>query len=597
MPIRFSGPAMYKLFIAFRYLRRNWLNLVGTLAVALAVMAPICVLSVMKGFDEEFRSRFRATLSDLTIERHTDDPFGGYEAMMARIQKIPHVVACAQQYDGPGLLRMKLSLRSGWQSMYVQFHGVDLATENRATDFPEFWRTWRGRQARLELAELAAQGSGLGGEPKQKIAGLLSTMRHEDFSFLDSAVREAARSWAARNHVDLDAALRAGDTAVPEWGPAGDPKYSSAFPGEELVVLGRYPDGREASLDIGDQATLITVGAGLEETHRTCRIVGKFRSGMSEYDVRNLYLPLADVQEFMQQPNKVTSISIRLDSFDHAPEVRAALLGILTPEEMAEGLDLVRPLLRKQNPAALDALDEQFRQLRLDLPKWFAQRNPQAVEVSQDMGNELERVIAEVLHSSGDSAPKATLERMVDFQKKVIARANGAIGDDFRVSTWEDKQQTLLRAVAMERKVMAFILFFVGLISGFLILSLLHTTVISKTRDIGTLKSIGGSVHGIMSIFLLNGLLMGLIGSAFGTVGGFLITKNINAIKLFLERILGFSLVPVDIYYLDRIPVDQHPWPSILTICGLALAVSLAASVYPAWKAARMDAVEALRYE
>ena len=193
--------------------------------------------------------------------------------------------------------------------------------------------------------------------------------------------------------------------------------------------------------------------------------------------------------------------------------------------------------------------------------------------------------------------PKATLERMVEFQKKVIARLNDALGDDFRVSTWEDKQQTLLRAVAMEQQVMAFILFFVGLIAGFLILSLLHTTVISKTRDIGTLKSIGGSVHGIMSIFLLNGLLMGLIGSAIGTAGGTLILKNINEIKGFLERIVGFSLVPVDIYYLDRIPVNEHPWPSILVICGLAVAVSLAASILPAWKAARMDAVEALRYE
>ncbi len=127
------------------------------------------------------------------------------------------------------------------------------------------------------------------------------------------------------------------------------------------------------------------------------------------------------------------------------------------------------------------------------------------------------------------------------------------------MSTWEDKRLTFLRAVALERQVMAFILFFVGLIAGFLILSLLHTTVISKTRDIGTLKSIGGSVHGIMSIFLLNGLLMGLIGSALGTAGGFLITRNINAIEAFLERIVGFSLFPSDIYYLDRIPVDQHP--------------------------------------
>ena len=582
---------MYKLFIAFRYLRRNWLNLVGTLAVALAVMAPICVLSVMKGFDQEFRSRIRATLSDLIVERRTDDPFGGYEAIMARIARIPHVVACAPQYDGLGLLKLKRLTR------YVEFHGVDLARENQATDFADFWRMWRGRQARLELAELAAQGSGLGGEPKQKLADLLARMRHDDFSLLDSADRSAVRSWAERNQFDLEAALRAGDTAVPDWGPAGDPKYSPAFPGEELVVLGKYPDGREASLEIGDEVTLIAASDVFERTFRRCRIVGKFRSGMSEYDERNIYLPLADVQEFMQQPNKITAINIRLDSFDHAPEVRAALLGVLTPEEMAEGLDLIRPLLQKQNPAEMNNLDQEFGQLRLRLPQWFAERNPLAVEASEDMGGELERATADLLRTSGDSVPRATLERLMDFQKKVIARGSDAIGDDFRVSTWEDKRLTFLRAVALERHVMAFILFFVGLIAGFLILSLLHTTVISKTRDIGTLKSIGGSVHGIMSIFLLNGLLMGLIGSALGTAGGFLITTNINAIEAFMERFTGFSLFPPDIYYLDRIPVDQHPWPNIVLVCVLAVAVSLAASILPAWKAARMDAVEALRYE
>ena len=100
-----------------------------------------------------------------------------------------------------------------------------------------------------------------------------------------------------------------------------------------------------------------------------------------------------------------------------------------------------------------------------------------------------------------------------------------------------------------------------------------------------------------MSIFLLNGLLMGVLGSALGAAGGMLITGNINAIEAFLHRLFGFSLFPADIYYLDRIPVDKHPWPSVLVICAMAIAVSFAASSYPAWKAARMDPVEALRYE
>ena len=86
---------MYKLFIAARYLRRNWLNLVGVAAVAIAVMVPICVLSVMKGFGEEMRQRSRETLSDLIIEPWSNDSFTGYEAMIEKIEGVPHVIAVA----------------------------------------------------------------------------------------------------------------------------------------------------------------------------------------------------------------------------------------------------------------------------------------------------------------------------------------------------------------------------------------------------------------------------------------------------------------------------------------------------------------------
>ena len=144
---------------------------------------------------------------------------------------------------------------------------------------------------------------------------------------------------------------------------------------------------------------------------------------------------------------------------------------------------------------------------------------------------------------------------------------------------------------------MSIILFFVMVIAGFLVLSILHTTVVAKTRDIGILKAIGGSVGGIMSIFLINGLLIGVIGSAIGTGAGLLITRNINAIENFLNRTLHFQVFPSDIYYLDKLPVDQDPFWSTLTISVVAILISFAASAFPAWQASRMDPVEALRHE
>jgi len=82
---------MYKLYVAIRYLWRSWLNWVGVAAVAIAVCVPICVLSVMKGFDQEIRARSRDTLADLIVSPRSDDSFSGYRELMAKIERLPHV--------------------------------------------------------------------------------------------------------------------------------------------------------------------------------------------------------------------------------------------------------------------------------------------------------------------------------------------------------------------------------------------------------------------------------------------------------------------------------------------------------------------------
>ena len=582
---------MYKLFVALRYLRRNWLNLVGVLAVAIGVAVLICVLSVMKGFDEEFRARIRATLSDLIVESWTDEPFDGYETMMAKVEKLPHVVAVAPQYEGLALIRM------GKQSRYGEFHGVDLAREEKTTDFADNWRAWRGRQAREEIAAILARGElGTNATPSKKLADWLSRMRRADVEVLSPRDRRALRTWAKRSGIDLDAALRQAEQATPQWGKVEDPHVSPVFAGAELVVLGRDEDGNFISLNVGDPLTVISATDIFEgQVIRRCRIVGEFRSGQYEYDMRNVYLPLQDVQLMMSKPGRVTSVSVRLDSFDNAPVVRAMLLGILTPEEMDAALEPIRPLIRERDRAGLAALERDLGELRQRNAGWFAEGNPRVLAASFDIERGILVEIKKVLDSPSVSAEDRA--KLTDCRQKIAERDQRGIGRTYRISTWEDKRRTFLRAVWLERRIMGFILLFVTLIAGFLVLSILYTTVISKMRDIGTLKSIGGSVGGIMSLFLLNGLLIGVIGSAIGTTGGVLITNNINEIEGFLSRWLGFRLFPPDIYYLDKVPVDQHPFWSTVTICVVAIGMSLLASAYPAWKASRMDAVEALRYE
>jgi len=591
---------MYKTFIALRYLRRNWLNLVAVGAVAMGVLVLICVLSVMKGFDQEFRARVRATLSDLIVESWLDESFGDYDELMAKIERLPHVEACAPRFTGQALVKLG-SMRN---SRSAEFHGIDLARELKATEFAEYWRAGRGREARDTLAAvLSVHDASLSDVAKEDVVALLSRLRASDFDLLEKREQRAIETWAEQNGVSLESHFRAAEAACPEWGAVEDPKRESpAFPGAELIVLGRDEEGNSVTLPRDKPLGVFVITGSYEDpvVLRRCRIQGTFRSGLYDYDLRYLYLPLADAQFVLDKddPPEITSINIRLDSFDNAPLVRAMLLGILTPEEMAEGLVLIRPYLRESDEKAAAYLEAQVDLLRRRAAGWFAEGNPRVVNVSSATQNLLAALMAEVVGRLGDDKSKEKNAKAIRaFREKLISRVRNGVCRQFQVSTWEDKRRTFLRAIWLERRIMGIILFFVTLVAGFLVLSILHTTVVAKTKDIGILKSIGGSVGGIMSIFLLNGLLIGVIGAALGTAGGLLITKNINEIEGFLNRTLNFKVFPTEIYYLDKLPVDKDPFLSTVAISVTAIVMSFLASAYPAWKASRMDPVEALRHE
>lgn len=166
----------------------------------------------------------------------------------------------------------------------------------------------------------------------------------------------------------------------------------------------------------------------------------------------------------------------------------------------------------------------------------------------------------------------------------------------YQIHTWRDMQGPLLSAVQLETTILNILLFLIIAVAGFGILATFFMIVVEKTRDIGTLKALGASGQGIMSIFLSYGLLLGVVGAGVGLIGGLLFVDNINTIAGWIEVVTGQEVFDPTIYYFNEIPTIVQPFTLVWVMLG-AVAIAVLASVLPAYRAARMHPVHALRYE
>jgi lipoprotein-releasing system permease protein len=204
---------------------------------------------------------------------------------------------------------------------------------------------------------------------------------------------------------------------------------------------------------------------------------------------------------------------------------------------------------------------------------------------------------AQRLFGVGDTIAGIEVKIEDPLKAELLARdISYALEGAFWVRSWMDLNRTFLAALRHEKIIMAVILILIIVVAAFNIASTLIMVVMEKTRDIGILKSIGTPAISIMGIFIIDGLLVGGIGTFFGVVFGYALANSLDSVVNFMGRVFGITLFPSDIYYFDKIPVDISVFDTCW-IAGSAIALSLVASLYPAWQASRLHPVEALRYE
>jgi lipoprotein-releasing system permease protein len=183
-------------------------------------------------------------------------------------------------------------------------------------------------------------------------------------------------------------------------------------------------------------------------------------------------------------------------------------------------------------------------------------------------------------------------DRVQSFRKPVTDAANRPI---FMID-WRQRNATFFNALQVERNVMFLILTLIILVAALNIISGLTMLVKDKGRDIGILRTMGATQGAIMRVFLITGAAIGWVGTLMGFLFGTVVCLNIESIRQFLSWLTNTELFSPELYFLSKLPADMDTGETAAVVV-MALTLSLLATLYPSWRAARLDPVEALRYE
>ena len=180
--------------------------------------------------------------------------------------------------------------------------------------------------------------------------------------------------------------------------------------------------------------------------------------------------------------------------------------------------------------------------------------------------------------------------------KNVIIETRSIVGNGYYVSSWKEQNKTFFTALEVERDLMFIIVSLIVLVAGLNIISSLIMLVKDKNSDIAILRTIGASRNSIIRIFFITGSFIGVIGTTLGVIIGIVFCKNIDSIRLLISKLTGTDLFSPEMYYLAKLPA-QIDNGELLSVIIMALSFSILASIYPSWKASKIDPVKVLRNE
>lgn len=204
---------------------------------------------------------------------------------------------------------------------------------------------------------------------------------------------------------------------------------------------------------------------------------------------------------------------------------------------------------------------------------------------------------AQALYQLGSTVTGLQLKITDLYNAPTMAKAlQKHLAGPYTVSNWTERYGALFSAIAMEKTMMFVILILIIAVAAFNLVSSLVMMVTDKQADIAILRTLGATPRTILTIFIVQGSVIGIIGTLAGLLSGVLLATHVTELVNWLQQILGVQFLASNVYYVNYLP-SHLSWLDVLRVCIIALSMSLLATLYPAWRAAKIQPAEALRYE
>jgi lipoprotein-releasing system permease protein len=204
---------------------------------------------------------------------------------------------------------------------------------------------------------------------------------------------------------------------------------------------------------------------------------------------------------------------------------------------------------------------------------------------------------AATLYRFGDSVTGVRLSLDDVYRAPLVSRQlQRALGDGVRIRDWTQENANYFRALRIEKTVMFIILSLIVVVAAFNIVSTLVMVVTDKQSDIAILRTLGMSPRSVMAVFMVQGTVIGIVGTLLGGVLGVLTALNVETLVPAIESLIGTKILAPEVYYISEVPSEMR-WPDVIVVTCASMLMGLFATLYPAWRASRTQPAEALRYE